>query len=50
MEKENAFLTSTLLNEDDTELLTPVEITDERLRKRLLDAVLTLEKTGIQEG
>jgi hypothetical protein len=50
MENANAFLTSNLWNEDDTELLTPIEVTDEHLRKRLLDATLTLEKTMAKAG
>jgi len=48
--KENTFLMSTLWNEDDTDILTPIEITDERLRKRLLDAVSALEKSKTKEG
>jgi len=49
-EKENAFLTSSLWNEDDTDILTPIEVTDEHLRKRLLDATLTLEKMMAKAG
>lgn len=50
MEKENAFLTSTLWDENDTDILVPIEVTDKHLRKRLLDAVSALEKSGTKEG